>query len=308
MLFINFNGAGWLFPFYFGVAQYLQEILNLESGKIMVGGVSAGSVTAVLLLLEKNFENIYEMIIERYGEVRYNPFKMKECLNDVLMKYIPDDSVLLAKCNNKLVVGMSTIDIKKLGWKCHEQTCFRDKKSIIDAVKASCHIPLISGLSPYYVDQQGYFDGGLAGLSGKENMVNIYVDIVNGNDKICPEIIMPELWRYYPCDPFIMKTLHKLGYEMAIKFIWTKNSIFKPYFRKGFKKPDLNTIHYLQQTIEYSKRKNEICSVKNPTFTILKLFNIKQVLMIAWIFIGIKLGYGWVWRYLMNNKKRKNRL
>lgn len=305
MLFLNFYGAGWLFPFYFGVAQHFQEVLDLDSpGKIMVGGVSAGSVTAVLLLLKGDFDGIYELIVKRYGEVRYNPFKMKECLEDVLTACVPEDQVTLARCNNRLVIGLSAIDMcfwRRKIWKSHEVSRFDNKCSLIDAIKASCHIPIISGMLPY----QGYFDGQLAGLEARTNMTNVIIDVcdVVGKDRIGPGLRLPELWRYYPCDPFIMRTIHKLGYEMARKYIYEHNGIFKNYMKKPVKFYDTNNIRYLHDILEYSIRKNEICKVKSPIFTVFQLINKKSILGLV---IAMLLGR-WAWLLKTGRGKRENK-
>jgi hypothetical protein len=305
MLFLNFYGAGWLFPFYFGVAQYFQEVLDLETpGKIMVGGVSAGSVTAVLLLLKGDFDGIYEMIVKRYGEVRYNPFKMKECLEDVLAACVPEDQVTLARCNNRLIIGLSAIDMcfwRRKIWKSHEVSKFDDKCSLINTIKASCHIPFISGVLPY----QGYFDGQLAGLESRTNMTNIVIDICDTSetDRIGPGMVLPELWRFYPCDPFIMRTIHKLGYEMARKFIFEHIGIFKNYLKRNVKNYDPINIRNLQDILEYSKRKNEICKVRSPIFTLFELFSIQKILMIVAAFIFGK----WIWIFRYKDKKMKKR-
>lgn len=207
-MFIKFSGAGWLFPFYFGVAKHLQGKINLNHVK--VGGVSAGSVVAVMLLMGVDFKQILEEIIQDYEDMKYNPFLIKECLQRILRCYIPETTSIF---KGRLVVGVSFFDMWKRLWRSDVIDDFKDKETCIDALKASCHIPIVSGLLPYYVNGFGYYDGELAEFSLNDvKTEKIEVTIAHRPGTINPGIHLPEIWKYYPLEPFILRQLFRLGF------------------------------------------------------------------------------------------------
>lgn len=207
-MFIKFSGAGWLFPFYFGVAKHLQGKINLNHVK--VGGVSAGSVVAVMLLMGVDFKQILEEIIHDYEDMKYNPFLIKGCLQRILRCYIPETTSIF---KGRLVVGVSFFDMWKRLWRSDVIDDFKDKETCMDALKASCHIPVVSGLFPYYVNGFGYYDGELAEFSLNDvKSDKIEVTIAHRPGTINPGIHLPEIWKYYPLEPFILRQLFRLGF------------------------------------------------------------------------------------------------
>lgn len=214
MVFIKFDGAGWLFPFYFGAAQYLSKRIDMEDAKVKVGGVSAGSVVATMLLLRVDFEKILKEILNEYDIMKYNPFLIKNCLRNVLSQIIPQETSVL---DNKLVIGVSYLDLLKRVWRSDTLESFSTRKTCIDALTASCHIPVISGIFPYYVNGVGYYDGELADFTPpSKNSVEVGLSLKAGT--INPGIHLPEIWKYYPVDPYILLQLFRLGYLRAKEY------------------------------------------------------------------------------------------
>lgn len=211
-MFIKFAGAGWLFPFYFGAAHYLGKRLDLTHAK--AGGVSAGSVVATMLLLRIDFEKVLREILTEYDSMKYNPFLIKSCLQDVLSRIVPHDTTFL---NNRLVVGVSYFDILKRVWKSDTLQEFPTRRTCIDALRASCHIPLVSGVFPYYVNGVGYYDGELADFSLDDGH-KIEVELAMKPGTINPGIHLPEIWKYYPVDPFVLSQLFRLGFLRSKEF------------------------------------------------------------------------------------------
>ncbi len=306
MLYLKFNGAGWLFSFYIGVAQCLREYIDIKNDKIKIAGVSAGSIIATLLILELDFNHIYEEIIAKYEELKYNPFKMKNILHDVLLKYISENDNNFMKLKDKLTIGVSALDILRFRLNNHEINTFENSKNIIDAIKASCHIPIISGILPYIVNNKYCYDGEMTKFPDKENMNNIFIDIRSDNsNKICPGIKLPEIWIYYPSDVFIMKSLHKLGYYRTQKYIFENNKIFKPYLKKQIKNIDIDNLLHYQQIIEYSIRTKQISILKSPLYTLVELINKKNIFYLCFlIFLLRRIN---IIKYIIDILRKKNK-
>jgi hypothetical protein len=296
MLYFHFRGAGWLFPFYFGVAQYIKEHFNVHADNIKVGGVSAGAVTSLLLLLECDLHEIYVKTLERYNEAKYNPFKMKECLDDILIKYIPNDDEMIKKYCDKLLIGLSKIDFGKMIFQPHIMKEYRCKSTCIDIIRASCHIPLISGISPYYINGQGYFDGDMAKMPEDEftNGMKIDIDIRSGTNKICPGIVLPEIWCYYPADPFVLKSLYQLGYLRANQFVYENSSLLQPFMTKQCFPCDNYSVKHLQEIIQYGKQYTDICAVRSPLRTLLHVFPKRTFLISFALWVLFKWRFTWI--------------
>lgn len=293
MLYIKFNGAGWMFPFHFGVAKFIQEYVDIHSQEtetsIKVGGVSAGAVTGLMLLLDVDFDDINHKIVKRHDEMRYNPFKIRNCLHDILMEYIPDNETRLHSVQNKLFIGLSKLDFPTFVWKSHLVSTYIDKDHCMDILKASCHIPIINGIQPYYVDGMGYYDGDISGMIDPTDFSKlICVDIQPSpasaqlSQTIHPGILVPTLWRYFPASPFILNCVMQLGYQQAHNYFSQHHESLKKYLKKDTELPPVNVsqIELLQQVIMYSISKGEVCHIRRPAFTLANLIPFRSILIL----------------------------
>jgi hypothetical protein len=295
MLYIKFSGAGWMFPFHFGVAKFIQEYIDIHDKEpdtfIKVGGVSAGAVTGLMLLLDVDFDDIFDKIVKRHHEMRYNPFKIRECLHDILMEYIPDNQARLHSVQNRLLIGLSKIDFPNFVWKSHLVSTYVDKDHCMDILKASCHIPIINGIQPYYVDGNGYYDGDISGMIDPTDFSKlICVDIQSpvslssqeSSQTIHPGILVPMLWRYFPASPFILNSIMQLGYHQAHHYFSQHLESLKKYLKKDKELPPVNTsqIELLQKIILYSISKGEVCHIRRPVFTLANLMPFRTIFIV----------------------------
>lgn len=292
MLYIKFSGAGWMFPFHFGVAKFMQEYIDIHSQdpdtSIKIGGVSAGAVTGLMLLLDVDFDDINHKIVRRHHEMRYNPFKIRNCLHDILMEYIPDNETRLHHVQNKLFIGLSKLDFPTFVWKSHLVSTYIDKDHCMDILKASCHIPIINGIQPYYVDGMGYYDGDISGMIDPTDFSKlICVDLqsspasAQSSQTIHPGISIPTLWRYFPASPFILNCVMQLGYHQAHNYFSQHLESLKKYLKKDIELPPVNVSHIelLQQVIMYSISKGEVCHIRRPVFTLANLMPFRTLFM-----------------------------
>lgn len=237
---VRFNGGGWLFPFYFGVGKHLQEQFDVHSHNVRFMGVSAGSIVSSLIMYNTNFTNVLEDVLAHHNSMKYNPFLIKTYLVKILEKYIPENNIHII--NGKLGIGVSKPDIFNLRWIAKVITHFKDRYKCIDAIRASCHIPIISGILPFYLDGCGYYDGE---LSYKKDCNCIEVGL-SSDATINPGIKLPRFWKYYPADPYISRLLFNLGYLRS-----------KEFFKKASLR-DLADIDNIMEIIKFSLRTSHI--------------------------------------------------
>ena len=153
-----FGGAGWLFAFNFGAAQFFNDSLDVKSNNFTTSGASAGAVTALLLLLKTDFQKVLNYIYKQYENVKSNPFRMKYILSDVLSNYVPYDT-FYKDCSNRLYVILSKYKHFKI--EPHVINEFASRDLCISALKASCHIPVICGLRGTMIGNESFYDGGM---------------------------------------------------------------------------------------------------------------------------------------------------
>ena len=216
MLNLFFDGAGWLFPFNFGVAQFIKDHYDIND--INVEGLSAGSVTALFLLLELDFQKIFDYIFEHehYKNFKNNPFKIKHLLDDVLEKFVPHDDEFCRRITKKLHIHLSKYE--SLGLKHHIVEEYSCRKECIAYIKASSHIPIMSGLCGFKVGDNIFYDGGIVTYRNNNKILVTLDENIKHNKKISPGIALPHLWVYFPPTKEVMQTLFNLGYLKAQKF------------------------------------------------------------------------------------------
>lgn len=217
---VFFGGAGWLFAFNFGVAQFIRE----ERRPVDVAcGLSAGSVTALLLLLDVDFQEAFDFVFERRERVKNNPFKMKSVLRDVLEAFAPDGPDFRERTEGRLRVLVS-----------RASACCRLTPGLVDrfacrdecvaCVEASCHIPVVCGVSGVRIGRESFFDGGLTWRGpprGSETSSTMVVALSDagvrqpGERVVTPGVALPRMWVYFPQTKETMQALFDLGYHKA---------------------------------------------------------------------------------------------
>lgn len=266
---VQFSGAGWLFPFYFGVGKHLQQRVDFSSPNVKVGGVSAGSVIAVMLLMGVDFERVLKEILLNYSTLKNNPFLIKSCLKQILDKHVIED---VSRLNKRLTIGVCFWDFIRCLWKADTINTFENRSHCMDAIRASCHIPLVSGLLPYYVKGTGYYDGELnesTMFSGNEHHKVIEVGLRIKPGTINPGIHLPEIWKYYPLEPFALKALAQLGYLKS-----------KEYFN-DLDVGDFETLENIHSLLEFYKQNISFKGRLANTF--LMLFYKPILVLLFWI-------------------------
>jgi hypothetical protein len=209
-----FDGAGWLFPFNFGVAQYIRKHRKYKTFN-KIGGLSAGSATALFLLLNTDFQAIFDFIFDNCKKAEYNPFQMIKILENVLQKYVPTH--ICDKINDKLCIHLSKYNYFTL--RPCEVTQFESRDKCLNYVKGSCHIPVVCGLFGSKIDKEIFYDGGLTlDLYDPKFDKTTIVTVNKPNIKfnlISPGFSLPQLWVYFPQSKETMQLLFDLGYQKA---------------------------------------------------------------------------------------------
>lgn len=222
-----FDSSGWLYCYHFGVAHWLREHLLPEDltpencaekypDKCIFSGCSGGALAAAVLCLGVEPKDVFEEILQKRYECRYNPFRMLPAVEDVLRRMLPSNSAVLLK--DHLSVLLTNVSWKYPFFTAEVVNRFRDNTQVFHTLRATCHVPLIGGITPYRFDGHSYLDG----MFWPQMMVpwrgtqNDFVVRVSTISHILTGDIMtnylPTWWSIFPPEEDILRGLFWLGY------------------------------------------------------------------------------------------------
>ena len=137
---IYFTGAGVFFFWQVGAAKYLQQTCDLRNMEVV--GASAGSLTGLLLLAGVDFDQATEVALTQtlesgvYSKGRGLAGELGSLLNAWLETVVPQDLSMESVENLKIAIAPAAFKSPKV------VSDFADRRDVIDACLASCHIPV----------------------------------------------------------------------------------------------------------------------------------------------------------------------
>ena len=215
---LSFDGGGWMYPFCFGVAAFVQE--NMQLDNFTFAGVSCGACAAAALSLGISLRPYFEDAINVYDYARCNPFQMSTALKDVFIKHAPDDSTPYTQSNRKLHIGVSSGNWMFCRKRPEIISNFINREHTIECIRASAHLPFFAGVRGYAVNDSLYFDGGCTMDFADEYMDTDRVIRVSpwresGEMMIGSDRKFPPLWSYFPPSKDTLKSIFELGFQKA---------------------------------------------------------------------------------------------
>jgi len=163
---LSFCGCGFLGMYHLGVAASLLK----KGGPLMacvsnVAGASAGALAAALVVTANNkvaVESSASHIQDLAKEIRLQPlgaltpgYSFTKTLRNIIEDVLPQNAHL--KANGKLHVSLTNITTRKN----ELMSDFRSKDELVDALIASCYIPLYAGINLPSIRGNKFMDGGL---------------------------------------------------------------------------------------------------------------------------------------------------
>lgn len=145
----SFSGGGFLLPYHLACIRALKDIGLLvqhsdgQGTPQQVGGASAGSLAAAVVACDLDLDVVDEAVDEMTEECRRQGTwtRLGPCLRLRLDKLLPEDAHV--RCSGRLHVAVSKV--KPWGQlKCKRATHFESRDDLIDALMASCHLPILS--------------------------------------------------------------------------------------------------------------------------------------------------------------------
>jgi hypothetical protein len=158
---ISFRASGWMLVFYFGVIKYIKEKYKIKN--LNLTGSSGGAIAACLLLCDLDIDKTINELDDNRNNNKINIFNLCDYVKQLIEKYT------IKICYHKLQKNILNIACTKIGgfnsitqlkYNTHffNNVHFTNPNDISNYLKASCHIPLIGGITPYYYNNHYLYD------------------------------------------------------------------------------------------------------------------------------------------------------
>uniref|UniRef100_A0A6M2DS36 triacylglycerol lipase n=1 Tax=Xenopsylla cheopis TaxID=163159 RepID=A0A6M2DS36_XENCH len=243
---LSFAGCGFLGIYHVGVAVCFRKYApHLLLDKI--SGASAGAIAACCLLCDMPLGEMTSDVLRVVNEARSRSlgplspsFNIQNVLLEGLEKFLPEDAHL--RVSGKLHVSLTRVyDGKNV-----IVSQFNSREDLLQALLASCFIPIFSGLLPPRFHGIRYMDGGFSDNLPTIDENTVTVSPFCGESDICPrdessqlfhvnfantsiELSRQNINRFarilFPPKPEILSNMCKQGFDDALRFLHRNNMI-----------------------------------------------------------------------------------
>jgi hypothetical protein len=226
-----FDSSGWFYCYHFGVAHWLREHLLPEGltpedcgpeGKfpenLEFSGSSGGALVAGVLSLGLDPADVFELVLSKRHECRFNPFRMLPAVEDVVHKILPRHAW---QClTGRVRVVLSRVSLRYPFVTAEVVTNYNSNEDVFHALRATCHVPIIAGLGPYWHDGNAYFDGMfwpqmMVPWKGSQDDYKVRVSAFSIPLSDIRSQVLPTWWALFPPDEVILRGLFWSGYRDA---------------------------------------------------------------------------------------------
>ncbi|KPJ16220.1 Patatin-like phospholipase domain-containing protein 2 [Papilio machaon] len=243
---LSFAGCGFLGIYHVGVAVCFKKYApHLLLGKI--SGASFGAISACALLCDIPIGEITSDVLRIVGEARagsLGPFSPSFNIQNVLLasmqRHLPPDV-------HKLVSGRLHISLTRVyDGKNVIVSEFPTREDLLQALLASCFVPVFSGMLPPRFHGVRYMDGGFSDNLPVLDENTVTVSPFCGESDICPRDLSSQLFHVnlantsielskqninrfarilFPPKPEVLSNMCKQGFDDALRFLHRNNLI-----------------------------------------------------------------------------------
>ncbi|CAH0396988.1 unnamed protein product [Chilo suppressalis] len=243
---LSFAGCGFLGIYHVGVAVCFKKYApHLLLGKL--SGASFGALSACCLLCDLPIGEITSDVLRVVGEARagsLGPFSPSFSIQNVLLegmeKYLPHD--VHKKVSGKLHISLTRVyDGQNV-----IVSEYPTREDLLQALLASCFVPVFSGLLPPRFHGIRYMDGGFSDNLPVLDENTITVSPFCGESDICPRDLSSQLFHVnvantsielskqninrfarilFPPKPEVLSNMCKQGFDDALRFLQRNNMI-----------------------------------------------------------------------------------
>lgn len=259
---ITFGGGGWYVMFYLGVAQYISDHVKPDVKHLLrFAGCSAGSCAATSLALNVSPVKLTEDLITASMGCKRNIFKTCRAVHAVAEANVPFDDVFCSSASNRLMIGLTEYKAPLTFHKASKQV-FSGRDDILRALKASCNVPVLGGVSPVVIDEKKYYDANFSQnwtclptftnrIAEQDLIIRVtaknswYLNNGRRDGWISPRLRVPRSWQVFPPEQNDLRKLNRLGYLRAWEYFDVMEDTFFDAPADSIElKHELETFHF----------------------------------------------------------------
>jgi len=160
-LMVSFDSSGWFYMYHFGVAQYMSDHVlrhgshSLE--EVGFSGSSGGSLVAATICSGVDVNKMSAYVVSCRDACKYNPWMMLPSADKAIETYLPPEAHITL--SNRVRILLTRVSFMPPFIMAEIPSKFKSREHLKMALRASCHVPGIGGVLPYWFDGAGYFDG-----------------------------------------------------------------------------------------------------------------------------------------------------
>eukprot|EP00928_Gymnodinium_smaydae_P081301 TRINITY_DN6484_c0_g1_i1.p1 TRINITY_DN6484_c0_g1~~TRINITY_DN6484_c0_g1_i1.p1 ORF type:complete len:759 (+),score=100.43 TRINITY_DN6484_c0_g1_i1:60-2336(+) len=222
----SFDSSGWFYCYHFGVAAWVREHMIPEDvspetvdkfpSELTFSGSSGGALVSGVIAMGLQPAEIFEKVLSKRHECRYNPFRMLPAAEDVLRTCMPSNA--WKSVTGRIRVLLSRVSLKYPFFTAEVVTSFKTNEDVFHALRASCHVPVIAGMGPYRYDGHSYFDGMfwphmLVSWKGSQDDHKIRVSAFSSPSSDIKPPVLPQWWSIFPPEEEILRGIFWMGYR-----------------------------------------------------------------------------------------------
>jgi hypothetical protein len=229
----SFNASGWMMLFQLGVLQCLQEKLDLK--EVKSAGTSCGSIVAVCTLCGISASNIGEVVCRKELICRKDFKLIIPLMVEALKEITPENATEI--CNKRLGVACTEwTSLFPMKIEPIEFGHFENKPDLIEAIRASSHVPLLAGYGSYVYKLRCLYDGLFTDTHPHSNDPKVFkcswtsecacgctLDTPHNKGRsFFPSVNFPLRWCMLPPDDLTLRLIFYHGYARAHEVISRK--------------------------------------------------------------------------------------
>jgi hypothetical protein len=222
----SFNASGWMILFQLGVLQCLQEKLDLK--EVKSAGTSCGSIVAVCTLCGISASNIGEEVCRKELICRKDFKLIIPLMVEALKEITPENATEI--CNKRLGVACTEwTSLFPMKIEPIEFGHFENKPDLIEAIRASSHVPLLAGYGSYVYKLRCLYDGLFTDTHPHSNDPKVFkcswtsecacgctLDTPHNKGRsFFPSVNFPLRWCMLPPDDLTLRLIFYHGYARA---------------------------------------------------------------------------------------------
>jgi len=221
----SFDSSAWLFIYHFGVAQWVQDHVDVTQKDFAFSGSSGGALVAATLACPLDAMAVKDMTLSHFPSCQKNPLLMFH-VGEITLDHFLRDTTFHEHCTDHLRVLLTKVSRTPPLLSAEVACKFSTWQELFCCLRGSMHVPLAGGILPYPVPGRGWYYDGLIWASlfvpwrtfdENDEVVRVSACGFPGA-QIGPSTPFPIWWLMMPPSAEVLHGMFWMGYRDAQEY------------------------------------------------------------------------------------------